>query len=134
MAKLTGYYAVAVVEESPGYVYHYAIYDDGNAYTAGDKILVSGVNKSMLEIKEILTPTEAAASYKKNITAEVIGKVVVDTSVYEKRVEKRKQAVEIKKKLDQKAKQLDEIQKYEFFARMDPEFAALLAEYKKVTE
>lgn len=134
MTKLTGYKQVAVIEENPGYIYHYAIYEDGNTYKPGDKILVSGVNKDVLGIKEILTQEEAAARYKKNITAEVIGKVIVDTSAYEKRVEKRKQAVAIKKKLDQRAKQLDEIQKYEFFARMDPEFAALLAEYKKATE
>ena len=43
-------------------------------------------------------------------------------------------AEKLKKELDQKMKQLDEIQKYEYFAKFDPEFAALVNEYKKVTE
>lgn len=133
MAKLNGYYAVA--ETTQGYgTYYYAIFEDGNTYTKGDKILVSGANNDILEITDILTSAEAAERSKKAITAEVIGKVIVDTSAYEARVEKRKQAAEIKKKLDQKAKQLDEIQKYEFFASKDPEFAELLAEYKKMTD
>ena len=130
---LNGYYAVAVITQGCG-TYYYAIFEDGNAYTVGDKVLVSGVNNGVLEIAEILTPAEAAERGKKAITAEVISKVIVDFSAYESRVVKRKQAAEIKKKLDQKAKQLDEIQKYEFLAKVDSEFATLLEEYKKVAE
>ena len=88
----------------------------------------------MLEITDILTPDEAKRNSAKAITAEVIGKVVVDTSAYEARIEKRKVAEKLKKELNQKMKQLDEIQKYEYFAKLDPEFAALLDEYKKATE
>lgn len=131
--QLNGYYAVAETTQGCG-TYYYAIFEDGNVYTVGDKILVSGANNDILEITDILTPDEAAERCKKVITAEVISKVIVDASAYEARVEKRKQAAEIKKKLDQKAKQLDEIQKYEFFASKDPEFAELLAEYKKAAE
>ena len=43
-------------------------------------------------------------------------------------------AEKLKKELNQKMKQLDEIQKYEYFAKLDPEFAAWLDEYKKATE
>ena len=130
---LSGYYKVAETKHGYG-TYYYAIFDDGNTYEKGDKILVSGVNKEVLEITDILTPDETKRRSSKAITAEVIGKVVVDTSAYEARVEKRKVAEKLKKELNQKMKQLDEIQKYEYFAKIDPEFAKLVDEYKKVTE
>ena len=130
---LSGYYKVAETKLRYG-TYYYAIFNDGNTYEKGDKILVSGANKEVLEITDILTPDEAKRNSAKAITAEVIGKVVVDTSAYEARIEKRKVAEKLKKELNQKMKQLDEIQKYEYFAKLDPEFAALVNEYKKVTE
>lgn len=130
---LSGYCKVAETKQGYG-TYYYAIFEDGNTYEKGDKILVSGVNKEVLEITDILTPDETKRRSSKAITAEVIGKVVVDTSAYEARVEKRKVAEKLKKELNQKMKQLDEIQKYEYFAKIDPEFAKLVDEYKKVTE
>lgn len=130
---LSGYYKVAETKQGYG-TYYYAIFEDGNTYEKGDKILVSGANKEVLEITDILTPDKAKRNSSKAITAEVIGKVVIDTSAYEARIEKRKAAEKLKKELDQKMKQLDEIQKYEYFAKLDPEFAALVDEYKKVTE
>ena len=130
---LSGYYKVAETKLKYG-TYYYAIFNDGNTYEKGDKILVSVDNKEVLEITDILTPDEAKRNSAKAITAEVIGKVVVDTSAYEARIEKRKVAEKLKKELNQKMKQLDEIQKYEYFAKLDPEFAVLLDEYKKATE
>ena len=130
---LSGYYAVAETKQGYG-TYYYAIFNDGNTYEKGDKILVSGANKEVLEITDILTLDEAREKSIKAITAEVIGKVIIDMSAYEARIEKRKVAEKLKKELNQKMKQLDEIQKYEYFAKLDPEFATLLDEYKKVTE
>ena len=74
MAKLTGYYAVAVIEEVTCCCkkdYYYAVFDDGNTYKAGDQVLVSGCNKDVLTIKEILTVPEAEVKCAKNITAAV---------------------------------------------------------------
>ena len=130
---LSGYYEVAETKQGYG-TYYYAIFNDGNTYEKGDKILVSGVNKEVLEITDILTLDEAREKSIKAITAEVIGKVIIDMSAYEARIEKRKVAEKLKKELNQKMKQLDEIQKYEYFAKLDPEFATLLDEYKKATE
>lgn len=130
---LSGYYKVAETKQGYG-TYYYAIFEDGNTYEKGDKILVSGANKEVLEITDILTPDKAKRNSSKAITAEVIGKVVIDTSAYEARIEKRKVAEKLKKELNQKMKQLDKVQKYEYFAKLDPEFAALVDEYKKVTE
>lgn len=135
MAKLTGYYAVAVIEEVTCCCktdYYYAVFDDGNTYKAGDQVLVSGCNKDVLTIKEILTVPEAEVKYNKNITAEIICRV--DTSAYDQRVENRKKAEKLKKDMDAIIKQMDVTKKYEMYATENPELAALLDQYKELTK
>lgn len=134
MAKLEGYKAVAVTKE--GYYekkYSYAIYSDGETYKAGDKIVVSGVNKGVLTIEEILTPEECNTS----ITAEVICKV--DTLAYDKRVEERKEKAErkkeadkIKKQMDKMITEMDQTKRYEMYANDNPELAEKLKVYKEL--
>ncbi len=126
--KLTGYSKVAVVKMGYG-TYHFAIYNDGFDYQPGDKVIVSG-NDQIQKIDEIITPEEAAARYNKNITAEVICKV--DISSYDIRVVKRKQAADIKKKMDAMIKQMDETNKYEMYAEQNPELKELLESYKEL--
>lgn len=134
MAKLEGYYAVAGTKEGYyGKKYFYAIYDDGETYKAGDKIVVSGANKDILTIEEILTPDECNT----NITAEVICKV--DTSVYDKRVEERKEkatrkkeADKIKKQMDKMITEMDQTKLYEMYASDNPELAEKLKAYKEL--
>ncbi len=135
MAKLTGYYAVAVIEEGTGCCkkdYYYAVFDDGNTYKAGDQVLVSGCNKDVLTIKEILTVPEAEAGCTKNITAEIICRV--DTSAYDQRIENRKKAEKLKKDMDAVIKQMDVTKKYEMYAAENPELAALLDQYRELTK
>lgn len=134
MAKLEGYKAVAVTKEGYyGKKYSYAVYDDGKVYVAGDKIVVSGANKGILTIEEILTPDECNA----NITAEVICKV--DTSAYDKRVEERKEKAErkkeadkIKKQMDKMITEMDQTKRYEIYANDNPELAEKLKAYKEL--
>lgn len=134
MAKLEGYYAVAGTKEGCyGKKYFYAIYDDGETYKAGDKIVVSGANKDILTIEEILTPDECNT----NITAEVICKV--DTSAYDKRVEERKEKTErkkeadkIKKQMDKMITEMDQTKRYEMYANDNPELAEKLKVYKEL--
>lgn len=140
MAKLEGYKAVAVTEEGTGYYgmtkdYHYAIFNDGNTYAIGDNILVSGVNKNVLTIKNIITPEEAKEKGIKDITAEVICKV--DTSSYDKRVKERKEKAErnkeadkIKKQMDKMIARIDQTKLYEMYASDNPELAEKLKVYK----
>ena len=142
MAKLEGYKAVAVIEEGTGYYgitkdYHYAIFDDGNTYKIGDEVLVSGTNKSILKIKNIITPEEAKEKGRKDITAEVICKV--DTSAYDKRVEERKEkakrkkeADKIKKQMDKMITEMDQTKRYEMYAIDNPELAEKLKVYKEL--
>ena len=136
MAKLEGYKAVAVTKEGCyGKKYYYAIYSDGETYKVGDKIVVSGVNKDILTIEEILTPEECNV----NITAEVICKV--DTSAYDKRVEERKEKAErkkeadkIKKQMDKMITEMDQTKRYEMYANDNPELAEKLKVYKELIE
>lgn len=132
MAKLEGYYAVAGTKEGCyGKKYFYAIYDDGETYTVGDKILVSGANKNILTIDDIIAPDECNV----NITAEVICKVDVDTSAYDKRIEERKEKAERKKEADKIKRQMDKMilaMDYEMYASNNPELAEKLKVYKEL--
>nr|WP_297935688.1 hypothetical protein [uncultured Lachnoclostridium sp.] len=140
MGRLEGYYAVAVTEEGIGYNkrdYYYSIFDDGNTYKVGDKVLVSGSNRNVLEIKDIITLEEAKEKGRKDITAEIICKV--DVSAYEKRVEERKEkerrkkeADKIKKQMDKMITEMDQSKRYEMYASENPELAEKLKAYKEL--
>ena len=132
MAKLTGYKQVAAIKQGCS-TYYYAIFDDGRKYYPGDSVIVSGAASGMVQkIEEIVDPEEAASRMgNKSITAEVIA--YVDTSAYEERVAKRKEATELKKKMDQVIKQMDESNKYEMYAERNPELKDMLETYKKLT-
>lgn len=133
MAKLTGYKQVAAIKQNYG-TYYYAIYDDGRKYCPGDKVIVSGVaNRTVHTISEVIDPETAVNRMgNKNITAEVIA--YVDTSAYEERVAKRKEAEELKKKMDQVIKQMEENNKYEMYAERNPELKEMLNAYKELVE
>lgn len=128
MAKLTGFEKVAVIKQGYG-VYHFAIYNDGFDYQPGDTVIVSG-NNQIQKIYEIITPEEAIQRFDKNITAEVICKV--DTSSYDIRVEDRKRAADLKKKMDAMIRKMSETNKYEMYAERNPELKELLKAYKEL--
>lgn len=130
--KLTGYKKVAVIQtDGCGYNYNFAIYDDGVDYCPGDKVMVSGNDRIQI-IKEVITPEEAKERFGGDITAEVIGRI--NTATYDKRVEKRKEAKRIKEEMDKKVKEMDELLKYEMYAKQSPEFLALLDQYKELVK
>ncbi len=132
MAKLTGYKQVAAIKQGCS-IYYYAIFDDGRVYCPGDKVIVSGAASGTVHtISEIIDAEEAANRMgKKNITAEVIG--YVDTSAYDDRVAKRKEAEELKKKMDHIIKEMDENNRYEMYAERNPILKEMLETYKKLT-
>lgn len=132
MAALTGYKAVAVIKQGCyNKDYHFAIYEDGTDYKPGDMVKVSGGNGFDV-IKEVITPEEAHERFKKNITAEVICKV--DTTAYDERVRKRKEAADIKKEMDKVIKQMDEKMKYEIYAEENPDLKDMLRKYMELTK
>lgn len=130
MSKLTGYKAVAVVNQ--GYKdYHFAIYEDNMEYHVGDKVIVSG-SDTIHTITEIITQVEATQRFKGDITAEVIS--IVDMSAYEERVEKRKAAEELKKSMDKAIREMQEVDKYEMYAKQNPVLKDMLDKYKELVE
>ena len=135
MAKITGYNRVVeTIQENlmRPMSYFYALYNDGNEYNVGDEIIVTGANKEILKIKRILTVEEAQELMgNKSITAEVVCKV--DRTAYKLREEQRKNAEKIKKTMDKMVKQMQENSKYDIYAAQNQELAALLEEYKKLT-
>lgn len=128
MTRLTGYSKVAVIKMGCAN-YHFAIYNDGFDYQPGDKVLVSW-NKQLQVIDEVITPEESTQRLNKNIMGEVICKV--DTSAYDERVNKRKMADEIKKKMDAMIEKMKETNKYEMYAEQNPDLKNLLDSYKEL--
>ena len=131
MSKLTGYKQVAAIKQGC-YIYYYAIFDDGRVYYPGDKVIVSGAASGTVHtISEIIDVEEASIRMgNKNITAEVIA--YIDTSAYDDRVKRRKEADNLKKKMDKLIKEMDENNKYEMYAERNPELKEMLDTYKKL--
>lgn len=128
MGKLTGYEKVAVIKQ--GYSdYYFALYDEWTRYIPGSKVVVSGDNE-LKTISEIITLEEASQRFKGNITSEVI--TLVDTSAYDKRVAKRKAAEELKKSMDKAIREMQEVDKYEMYAKQNPALKDMLDQYKKL--
>lgn len=126
--KLTGFTKVAVIEICRS-DYYYALYD--NNINIGDKVIVSGrCSNSILEVKNILTLEETKEKFNKAITEEVMCKV--DLTAYNTRVENRKKAEDLRKKMDQKIAEMDEINKYVMYAERNPELAKMLEEYREL--
>lgn len=126
--KLTGFKKVAVIEMS-NTNYFFALFDED--INVGDTVLVSGsaIGK-LLTIKEILTTKEAKEKCNKTITAEVMCKV--NLSAYNKRVENRKKAEELRKEMDKKIAEMDEINKYIMYAERSPELMEMFNKYKEL--
>ena len=127
MTKLTGYKKVASVKMSTG-TYYYALYDEN--IVPGDSILVSCACEKVVTVEEVLTLEEAKSRMNKEITAEV--KCKVDLSTYEQRVQNRIKATELRKEMDKKIAEMDELNKYNMYAEKNPELAEMLAEYKNL--
>ena len=131
MEKLTGYKFIAVINQGYGTKYHYAIFEDGIEYKVGDKVVVSGVaNNTIHKISEILTVEQAAERYKGQIKEEVIG--IIDMSAYEERLRVRKEADILKREMDKKIKEMLEVDRYEMYAKQNPELRDMLDKYKKL--
>lgn len=125
--KLTGYNKVAVIKMS-GVDYYYALYDD--SVIAGDSVLVSGACEKVVVVDEVIATEEVKTKCNKTITAEV--KCKVDLSAYNQRVENRIKAEELRKKMDQKIAEMDELNKYVMYAERNPELAQMLTEYQNL--
>ena len=104
MDKLTGFKEVAVIKEKSGMTYHYALYEDGNDYHPGDRVMLSNGN-GIKPIHEIISREEAKKRFNGNIIAEVICKV--EDNAYHQRVKEREERKKV-------------VEKYEAFLELLP--------------
>ena len=127
MPKLTDYKEVAVIEIA-GKDYHFAIYDDGQNYSAGDMVIVSGAARTDIrEIKEIISIEAAETRCAKGITAEV------DLLDYRKRVEYRRAEAKLRNEINKAVSKVDRETKLKLFSENLPEIKILLDKYKELT-
>ena len=93
----------------------------------GDMVVVESSNG--LSVAKV-TKIDPENTY--SATKWVVSKVYMEE--YTARVEKEKKLAEVKKRLNAKKKELQDIAIYEMLAEKDPEFREILAEYKSLTE
>ena len=129
MTKLEGFSKVAVIKWGYCTQYCFAIYDDGNNYKVGEMVALSNNNPNA-EINEIISIEEARERCKRDITAEVIGKI--DVSAYTKRVAQRKEKEELKKGLDKRKKEIQKKLDDEYYASKDDVYAEMLKRYESL--
>lgn len=125
--KLTGFTKVAAIEIA-GCDYYYALYDD---FSIGDNVLVTGrCDNKIFTIKDIISVEDLKQKFTRDISEEV--KCKVDFSAYNERVERRKKAAELRKEMDKKIAEMDEMNKYVLYAEKNPELAKMLEEYREL--
>lgn len=122
VCKITNYLNVARVEfpNTTG-TYMVANFDEG--LKKGDLCVVTRDRYfSVAKVVEILVQNDI------DVEREVVTKLY--TEDYDRRVECRAKAAELKSKMEARAKQLQDIALYQMLAKDDPDMAALLQEYQ----
>jgi hypothetical protein len=105
--------------------YYYANFDA--TLKEGDLVVVKSLNHGLglAKVTEIVDATDIGTP------REIVAKV--DTADYDARVATRKTAAELKSKMEQRAKQLQDVALYQLLAEKDSEMAALLAQYRDLS-
>ncbi len=106
--------------------YLYACYDD--TIVVGDICVVKSAHHGF-GIAQVVGFVE---STDQDITREIIGKVSFEA--YNKRVEDRKRAAELKSMMNVRAKQLQDIALFQMLSEKDPDMANMMAEYQYLME
>lgn len=130
MEKMSNYINVAVVQflddKTPFRTYEYANYTDG--LMVGDLCVVMSAHHGM-GLAEVVEIKDHASE---DLCREIVAKV--DVSEYDGRVQRRKQADELKAKMQARAKQLQDLVLYQTLAKEDPEMAQLLQEFAALNQ
>lgn len=115
-----------VLVEFPTSYKEYAFRNDIEGIKAGDKVVVDTANGFVVaDVTGVDVASNKASKY-------VVQKI--DTEAHEKRLEKANKLKELKAKMEDRRKKLQEIEIYQILAKEDDEMAALLAEYGKIQE
>lgn len=125
MEKMSNYQNVAVVHflssRTDFETYEYANYEPN--LTAGDLVVVMSAHHGMglAEVVEIKDRTDT------DLYREIVSRV--DTCKFEARVTQRKKVTELKRQMQERAKQMQDIFLYQTLAKEDPEMAKMLQEF-----
>ena len=127
MNKIENYVNVAMIQfadERCDRRYQYANFDP--SIRTGDLCVVMSANHGMgiAKVVEILPRNDL------ELEREIVAKV--DTGAYDARVNQRKVAAELKTKMQERAKKLQDIALFQMLAKDDPEMAELLKLYQNV--
>lgn len=97
-----------------------------------DDVCVVATREHGYEIGYATLVTSPEAVEAKGLLASIKGEIVckIDDTAYKARVEQRKQEKELKAKMAERAKKLQDIVLYETLAKSDPEMQQLLDQYK----
>ena len=106
--------------------YDYANFDP--ELTVGDICVVKSANHGLgiAKVEEIVDRNDITTQ------REIVAKV--DTSAYDERVANRTKSVELKAKMQERVRQLQDIALYKIMAENDPTMSELLKEYQAITE
>lgn len=130
-SNITNYLNIAKIrfidsQYSTNKVYEYANFDP--ELNVGDVCVVKSAHHGfgLAKVEEIVEQNDIATQ------REVVAKV--NTDAYNDRVAKRAKAIELKAKMQERVKQLQDIALYKMMAANDATMSDLLDEYKAVTE
>lgn len=126
MSKIENYVNVAMVQFMDGNnpnTYEYANFQPDLAIGDACVVMTAHHGLSLARVVDLKPRTEAA------LYREIVAKF--DTSAYEERVKQREKAAELKAKMNERAKQLQDIGLYQLLAKEDATMAQLLDEYMK---
>ena len=126
MEKITGYLNCVAVEIAglvKGNRFYVANFDSD--LNVGDYCAVDYGSKLFLATVIKISDTDV------DVVGEVVAKV--NTDAYNARVKVREKAAELKTKMEERAKQLQDVALYKMLAENDPDMANLLHEYQELT-
>lgn len=106
--------------------WEYANFDSG--LKVGDLCVVKSAHHGLglAKVVEIIDRNDA------EVTREIVAKV--DTEMYDFRVKARKEAAELKAKMQERAKQLQDVMLYQMLAKEDPEMQSMLERYQDLPQ
>lgn len=126
MQNIENYINIALVQflddsRAPAGLYEYANFDE--SLQVGDQCVVMSAHHG-LGLAEVV-------DFKEKATAPVLREIVArfDTSAYNARVEQRKKAADLKIKMQERAKQLQDLALYQVLAQNDSEMAQMVKDY-----
>lgn len=131
MQTITNYHNIAKIQYLDNATvshHHYANFD--TSLKEGDLCVVKSAHHG-LGLAKVVAIIDVDPRDNR-VTREIVAKV--DTDMYDFRVKARKDAAELKAKMQERAKQLQDIALYQMLAKDDPEMQNMLEQYQNLPQ